>query len=1007
LLAGCQPQGDGGQTATLDKAAYDSLPDDEKHRAERELADLQTAEGLQTTLFAAEPTLRNPTNIDVDARGRVWVCEGYNYRMKLNLNNPYDSLGDRIVILEDTDGDGKADKNKVFYQGPDINSALGIAVLGNQVIVSCSPNVYVFTDADGDDVPEKKEILYQGIEGEQHDHGMHAFVFGPDGKLYFNFGNEGKKLLDKNGQLITDVNGYPIEAKGTPFRQGMVFRAELDGSRVEVLGHNFRNNYEVAVDSYGTLWQSDNDDDGNKGVRINYVMPYGNYGYTDEMTGAGWRTQRTNQEAEIPLRHWHQNDPGAVPNLLQTGAGSPTGILVYEGGLLPQAFRNQVIHCDAGPNVVRAYPATNQGAGYKATLLDLVKNTHDQWFRPADVCVAPDGSLFIADWYDPGVGGHQVGDVNRGRIFRVAPADAAKYQVPKTDLTTPEGAVAALQSPNMAIRYLAWTKLHEWQAQAEPALVKLWENENPRIKARALWLLTKIKGKEAQYVAAGLQSADPNLRITALRAAQQTGLDVVPYLQQLAKDADPQVRREVALALRFNKSAAAPAIWATLASQYDGQDRWYLEALGLGSDVRADEYFAAWKTQVGDNWNTPAGQGLVWRVRSKQTLPHLAELVMADKQLANLRYFRAFDFHPEPEKNEVLVKLLNAPVEQKDKVMMLALSHLQGEGVKRIPAVQAALQKALPSVKGTHEYLRMVERFNLADQKDELFKLALAQPDSAVSIDAAKLLVKMNQKALFAPLLYGKDKAAALKAIGLLRHQDNPAVKEMFVKIFNDPKADATVRTAAAKAYAQGWGGEEMAVKAIESGKLAPEVQTAMAESLMGAWRAELRKVAMGVLKIQAPDGQELPPIYELVKLNGDAAKGKAQFTKYCQTCHQVGAEGINFGPALSEIGSKLGKEGLYNAILNPNAGISFGYEGWQLLLKDGSVAAGILASETSDGLEIRLMGGRTNKYAKSEVSEKTQMPTSLMPRFALPKQDLADLVEYLTTLKKADLASK
>ena len=106
----------------------------------------------------------------------------------------------------------------------------------------------------------------------------------------------------------------------------MVFRCNVDGSDVEVLAHNFRNNYEVAVDSFGTLWQSDNDDDGNRAVRLNYVMEFGNFGYTDEITGAGWQTKRSNLEEHIPHRHWHQNDPGVVPNLLLTGAGAPTGI---------------------------------------------------------------------------------------------------------------------------------------------------------------------------------------------------------------------------------------------------------------------------------------------------------------------------------------------------------------------------------------------------------------------------------------------------------------------------------------------------------------------------------------------------------------------------------------------------------------------------------------------------------------------------------------------------------
>ncbi|NJM24678.1 MAG: hypothetical protein HC859_03305, partial [Bacteroidia bacterium] len=143
-----------------------------EHSPSTSLADLKAHEGLTVTLFASEPMFSNPTNIDVDARGRVWVCEAYNYRNELNPKNPVKEAGDRIMILEDTDGDGVADKSKVFYQGTDVNAALGICVLGNKVIVSCSPNVFVFTDDNGDDVPDKKEVLYQGIQGIQHDHGM-------------------------------------------------------------------------------------------------------------------------------------------------------------------------------------------------------------------------------------------------------------------------------------------------------------------------------------------------------------------------------------------------------------------------------------------------------------------------------------------------------------------------------------------------------------------------------------------------------------------------------------------------------------------------------------------------------------------------------------------------------------------------------------------------------------------------------------------------------------------
>ncbi|HYG18027.1 MAG TPA: PVC-type heme-binding CxxCH protein, partial [Ohtaekwangia sp.] len=395
----------------------------DEHSPQTSLDDLKVHDGLAVDLFASEPMFSNPTNISIDSRGRIWVCEAYNYRNQLNPKNPVKDEGDRIMILEDTDGDGVADKSKVFYQGTDVNAALGICVLGNKIYVSCSPNVFVFTDENSDDTPDKKEILFTGIKGEQHDHGMHTFIFGHDGMMYFNMGNEGEMLLTASGDTVVDIHGRKVVTNGKPFRQGMAFRMDLDGSDVEVLGHNFRNNYELAVDPYGTVWQSDNDDDGNKGVRINYVMEQGNYGFTDEMTGARWPARRTNMEKEIAQRHWHLNDPGVVPNLLQTGSGSPTGIMLYEGTMLPEMFQSQLIHCEPGHNVVRSYVVENDGAGYKAKIVNLVEAQKDQWFRPSDIATAPDGSIFIADWYDPGVGGHQVGDLDRGRIYRVSAPD--------------------------------------------------------------------------------------------------------------------------------------------------------------------------------------------------------------------------------------------------------------------------------------------------------------------------------------------------------------------------------------------------------------------------------------------------------------------------------------------------------------------------------------------------------------------------------------------------------
>ncbi|MDX1951917.1 MAG: PQQ-dependent sugar dehydrogenase [Verrucomicrobiota bacterium] len=629
--------------------------------AREQLKNLKAADGLEVTLFASEPMIRNPANMDIDHRGRVWATEGANYRLfqKWGKLRPD---GDRIVIMEDSNGDGAADVEKVFYQGNEINTALGICVLGNKVIVSCSPNVFLFTDENGDDKADKKEILFTGISAADHDHGVHAFVFGPDGKLYFNQGNDGKQIKRPDGSPVVDRAGNEVSSKGNPYRQGMVFRCNPDGSDFEVLGHNFRNNYEVSVDSFGTMWQSDNDDDGNNGVRINYVMDWGNYGYTDEMTGAGWGQKRTNMEKEIPRRHWHLDDPGVVPNLLLTGAGSPTGITVYEGNLLPDIFKNQVIHCDAGPRVVRAYPVKKEGAGFKAEIVNILTSS-DSWYRPSDVCVAPDGSIYVADWNDAGVGGHYMADQKfetmTGRIYRVAPK-GSKPSVPKIDLGSASGAVAALQSPNLATRYLAWTKLKEMGPKAEDALQKVWKGKDDRQRARAWQLLVRIEGKENKYIQEALKDKTEEIRLLPLRYARTEKKDTIPLVQKLVKDPSAQVRRECALSLRHSSSPEAPALWTVLAQQYDGTDRWYLEALGIAADKNEDRFFDAWLAAVGEKWNNQTNRDIVWRSRSKKAPALLVKLISSKETQDKDRYIRALDFIKGPEKEAALVELLTA-----------------------------------------------------------------------------------------------------------------------------------------------------------------------------------------------------------------------------------------------------------------------------------------------------------------------------------------------------------
>lgn len=975
---------------------------------------LDVGKGLEATLFASEPMLLSPANMDIDHLGRIWISEVVNYRRFANGEYKDREAGDRILVLEDTDKDGKADKSTVFYQGRDIDSAHGLCVLGNRVIVSALDSVFSLYDDDGDLKADRKEIMFTGIDGAQHDHGIHAFVFGPDGKLYFNFGNAGRHLKDKNGKPVIDKAGNEINDARKPYQEGMVFRCDLDGSNVETLGWNFRNNWEVCVDSFGTLWQSDNDDDGNRGVRINFVMEFGNYGFKDEKTGASWPVPRTNLEQEIPLRHWHLNDPGVVPNLLQTGGGSPTGIMVYEGNLLPEGFRNQILHCDAGPSIVRAYPAKKQGAGYTATMMTILEGTRDNWFRPSDVTVAPDGSTFVSDWYDPGVGGHRQGDLDRGRVFRVAPV-GVNYSVPKFDFGSTEGAIEALANPALSVRYLAWTKLYGDGEKSIAALETLVAGtKDDRLKARGIWLLGKIAAakspKEMKYVELAVKDTNPDIRIVGLRLARQLGIEN-EVLPSLVKDNAPEVRRECAIALRHSKLPAAAELWAQLANLHDGKDRWYLEALGIGAEGKWDDCLAAWLKVAGENWNTSAGRDIIWRSRAKATPALLAKLIETASQGESVaRYFRAMDFLPEADVQPIVASLAIAesPGDEPRKTIVAAesLQRLKNIGVLKSGS-QASIASLLDRLRGTPYFVQMIAQLDLKERYSELVNLAANDPDGQMAFDAMRVLLEKDESSILVRELAGNGARAAAIAKALASTGD-PRTAAVFLPLVEDATKDAELRRQATRGLARSKIGATELIKLAKAGKLDDSLKASAAFGLQSAPWDELRDDVAKLFPAPPAKGEAMPPIRELVKQRGDVNRGREVFQKSgeCAKCHLVNGEGKEVGPNLSEIGRKLSKQALFESILYPSAGISHNYETYTLALESGQVVSGLLVSKTDEAVTIKTQDAIVQTFKPSEIESMKRQSISLMPadlQKNLTVRDIVNVVEYLQTLKTAN----
>ncbi len=912
-------------------------------------AEFDLPEGLEVRIWAESPQLLNPTNIDVDSRGRIWVTEGVNYRRGLNKHHASDGFldhpaGDRVVILEDTNGDGAADSSKIFAQDKDLTSPLGIGVIGNKVYVSSSPTIFVYTDEDGDDKPEKKEVFLSGFGGFDHDHGVHAISFGPDGKLYFAAGNAGPHILrDRDGVMVrTSIDGPGVGVLSDDnhmWVQGSIMRIGADGRGLRVMAHNFRNNFEVGLDAFGNLWENDNDDDGNKGCRMTWVLEGGSYGYTSLDARRGWRAdQRVGQP--IPTAHWHLDDPGTAPPTEITGAGAPTGLVVYEGKLLPPSFRGMVLNADAGRTVVFGHRLKPDGSAWKNERIDFLKSKsalgdEAKRFRPSDVAVGTDGAVYVADWYDPGVGGHNMQDKQGlGRILRVVPKGYKTAQ-PRIDVTSPEGAVDALLSPAVNVRALGWTALVAKGAAAWPAVKSRLVDKDARVRARLLWLLPKLGPEGDKALNVALADKDDALRVTAFRVLRSTGVSILPTATKLALDPSAAVRREVAVALRDVPVADALPRLVQLASRYDGKDRMMLEAIGIGAQGKEAELHAALVTKFSGKdplrWSAKM-ESLAWRLHADAGVDSwkarlgAPKLTLADKQRA-----------------------------------LVALAFMRSRD-----AAGAVLEVA--------------ERG--------------AEPLKAYALDLA-FDRSGNEWKSFG--VY--DRLVALQPT---KRRDESRL-EPFKKTILSGSGRPEDRTKAVETLALDKDGGGFLIGLAAQGKLTGDMKEAAAAAIFRNPDPGVRGLASQYFKRPAFEGVEFPPLGELAKMKGDAKKGSAIFfgtVAACTQCHGYDGKGKNVGPDLSTIAGKMGREAIFDSILNPSAGIAFGYEPWVISTRDQTTYTGFILGD-GDNVMLKDIAGENHMIPSRDIVVREKQKTSIMPdniALGMKPQELVDLVTFLVS---------
>jgi putative heme-binding domain-containing protein len=343
----------------------------------------------------------------------------------------------------------------------------------------------------------------------------------------------------------------------------------------------------------------------------------------------------------------------------------------------------------------------------------------------------------------------------------------------------------------------------------------------------------------------------------------------------------------------------------------------------------------------------------------------------------------------------------------KDAIVVRTLLRLPGIDLSTKPDAKAALLRHLATIRGTEQYVEIVEKFNLRELTDELLRLALEQGESTLGVKAAGLLIKFEERGLLAKVVADPDAEKAARFIAVLGLLADAKTNELLLPLVMKRDTPLAVRAAAVTAVGRNAPGQMRLLEIVEQGQLPMDLQFAAANALLSSADEAIRTTAAEYVSLPAgAGGDPLPPVAELAKRRGDAARGKALFAGAgtCAKCHKVSGEGKEVGPDLSEIGSKLSPEAMYVSILDPNAGVSFNYETWVARTLDGTVLSGVLISQTDDTVELKTGEAIVHKLKRDDIDELKKLPTSLMPadlQKQLKTQDLVDVVEYLTTLKK------
>ena len=527
---------------------------------EQERAGFTLPEGFEVTLFASEPDISKPMNIAFDDQGRLWVTQSSEYPMAAG----FDRGKDRISILEDTDGDGKADKFTHFEDT--LNIPIGILPVSDGAIAYSIPNVYRFADTNKDGKADQQKVLL-GPFGFKDTHGMvNNFIRGFDGWVHSSHGFT-------NTSTIAGADGDSIT-----MTSGNTFRFKPDGSRVEQTTFGRVNPFGYSYDEWGYLYSLDCHT-----KPIYQLIPGGDYPHFGKIAPAGI---------------------GFAPEMTSYELGSTAlaGLDYYTGEQFPEAYRNSFYSGDVVTCKVNRNTMTFNGATPIAKREEDFLVSNDPWFRPVDVKTGPDGALYIADFYNRIIGHYEVPlnhpgrDRISGRIWKITYTGKEAHKDVKVNDWSKVGLeelLTGLQSEQLTTRFAVANRIADvWKEKAIEPVKKLLTAASPqKVYIQALWILNRLNALPGEQLNEALQHKDPVIKAHALRILTEMNTLSHSYrdmVVQALTDQNPHVRRIAAGVLTKFTNAENVAPLLNLYSKSDEKDSHlrYAALLGVRNNLR-------------------------------------------------------------------------------------------------------------------------------------------------------------------------------------------------------------------------------------------------------------------------------------------------------------------------------------------------------------------------------------------------------------------------------------